>query len=166
MTHQGIGPMIGPGPDYPIYETKHHNWHIWLGLILFGQALWYVFPAEIWSRLEGGKIRLLVQNLHNVNLEDMVDGVKDNDDKNKKEFINQRRSLVLYFAANLGKNNYYAGQYVFMEILNLVNVIAQAYIMNMAFDGEFVKYGLRLPELLNKNYTEREDKFVTVRDAF
>ena len=92
----------------------------------------------------------------------MVEGVKDLSDEEKIKAARQRRSLVLYFVANLGKNNLYAAQYVFVEILNLLNVVAQAYIMNSALDGEFVNYGLRLPELLDKNWTEREDKFVTV----
>ena len=160
MDHQGVGPVWSP--DHEPIETKYHAWHLWLGLILFGQAVWYIFPAQLWARLEGGKINLLVQNLHNAKLENMVVDVKDDNEKDKKEFIQQRRSLVLYFAANLGQNNFYGAQYVLMEILNLANVITQAYFMNAALDGEFFNYGLQLPELLNKNWTEREDKFVTV----
>ena len=161
MPHQGIGPYFGP--DHEIIEPKHHNWYMWLHLILLVQAFWYSFPHTIWSSLEGGKIHYLAQKLHLVNLEDMVEGVKDLSDEEKIKAARQRRSLVLYFVANLGKNNLYAAQYVFVEILNLLNVVAQAYIMNSALDGEFVHYGLRLPELLDKNWTEREDKFVTVR---
>jgi len=154
MIHQGI-----TGSNGPQWE-RQHVFYLWLNLILVGQAILYLLPGEFWRRLENGKMTMLVQDLYKVELEDMLD-VKDKSDDGRIKVACKRRSLVLYFVSNLGRNNLYAAKYVLMEFLNLLNVVGQVYLMNLFFDGEFLHYGLRLPELISKDYMNREDKLTT-----
>jgi hypothetical protein len=56
----------------------------------------------------------------------------------------------------------YAVRYFFCEILCLVNVIGQMYLMNTFFDGEFMNYGLKVTQFTDMEQGERVDPMVYV----
>jgi len=44
-------------------EVKYHKYYQWVCFVLFLQAAFFYIPRYLWKTSEGGKIRLLVQEL-------------------------------------------------------------------------------------------------------
>lgn len=59
-------------------------------------------------------------------------------------------------------HNAYALRYWFCEVLCLVNVIGQLYLMDRFFEGEFMSYGLRVMAFSETAQEERADPMVYV----
>ena len=155
------GPHPGLGPFDDQAEVKHHAWYQWTPLMLFGQALLFYFPFFVWKSLEKGHMEKLVQGLKLMGLWHMFN-IEDSDDEEKVKFAAQRHALVRHFAHNLGHNNLYAGKYVLMELVNLLNIGFQIYLMNVFLGGEFYTYGINMFSIISGDYNTRTDTLTTV----
>jgi len=138
--HPGVGPTTDPNLLRVTEDGDEirHAWYQWVCFVLFGQALLFYVPHYLWKSAEGGKIKMMIQDLNETNLDD-PDTKKD-----------RRTATVQYFVRTKGSHNLYVLKYVFCEMLNFVNVIGQLYFMNFFLGGQFFDYGvdvLRVSEL-------------------
>jgi len=53
----GVGPHSGDD------EIKYHKYYQWVFFFLCAQALAFYFPRFLWKNMEGGKMKMLVQDL-------------------------------------------------------------------------------------------------------
>lgn len=58
----------------------------------------------------------------------------------------KKQAIVDYLYHSSGHHDWYAARYYFCEILSFVNVIAQMFLLDAFFDGEFLRYGLNVLE--------------------
>jgi len=58
--HPGIAPMVDLAEGE---QVRYHKYYQWVCFVLYLQALAVYLPRYIWETAEGGKIRLLVQEL-------------------------------------------------------------------------------------------------------
>lgn len=69
--------------------------------------------------------------------------VDDSGLRSVEERAAKKRVLVDYLLVHFKQHNMYAVRYFFCELLCLVNIIGQLYLMNTFTGGEFFSYGLR-----------------------
>ncbi|KAJ9577533.1 hypothetical protein L9F63_005906, partial [Diploptera punctata] len=105
-------------------------------------ALLFYTPRYLWKMWEGGKIQALQMDLHV--------SVMSPEDRKKKEEI-----MLEYLQMKLFHNNFWALRYYFCELLALINVVGQMFLMDRFFDGEFMRYGI---EVINFSQTDQEDR--------
>ena len=91
--------------------------------LIFQGALFY-FPHLIFKAWEGGKIRNIIAGLNNL--------ILSKDERNDKE-----RILAHYVVESLHTHNFWAMKMLFIEFLNLFNVIGQIYFIDVFLGGEF-----------------------------
>jgi len=135
--HPGVGPSSNPNAPENINliginddgSEIRHAWYQWVCMVLFIQAIFCYVPHYLWKAAEGGKLSLITQGLDATWMERPgdLDGKKD--------------MLVKYFHRTLRTHNSYVFKFVFCEILNLVNILAQIYLMDVFLGGQFTKYG-------------------------
>lgn len=107
-------------------------------------AICFYVPRHLWKCFEGGRIKMLVED---VNFHCISDEVK----KKRMEI------LVNYFMENRHLQNFYAYRFFACEILNFVNVIAQIYFVDFFLDGEFSTYGIDVINFLSMDQDQRVD---------
>ena len=108
------------------------------------QALLFYIPRYLWKTWEGGKVKMLVQDM-NVPI---VDG------DTKKDRL---KLLVDYFSVNRNNHEFYAIKFFFCEFLNFVNVVGQIYFMDFFLGGEFTQYGsdvIAMTEMADEDRTD------------
>jgi hypothetical protein len=69
---------------------------------------------------------------------------------------------VDYVVRTLRTHNLYVFKFVFCEVLNLVNIIGQMYLMNSFLGGEFITYGAEVVSLTTQNMETRVDPMAKV----
>ncbi|XP_022182075.1 innexin inx2-like [Myzus persicae] len=138
-----VQPGVGPyreGED----AVSYHKYYQWVCFVLFFQAVCFYIPRYLWKILEGGRIRVLVNELKVV----MAD---------REQKSNSIRQLVDYFVVNLHTHNLYAMWFFICELLNFVNVVSQMLFLNYFFEGEFRTYGLDVFRFTIMDPRERGD---------
>jgi hypothetical protein len=109
------------------------------------------FPHYVWKAFEGGKLKMVIQDLDAPVLIENQDHEKCKDEKAEKCGVCVRRaSIVQYFTGHIRTHNPYVMKFVFCEFLNLLNISFQVYFMNVFFGYQFSTYGtdvLRMSEL-------------------
>lgn len=151
MPHPGVGPSTDPNliRVTPEGDEVRHQWYQWVVFVLFGQALLCYFPHWLWKAWEGGKIKMMVQDLDEVGLED------------PSTKSSRRLATVAYFKRTLGSHNLYVAKYVFCEMLNFANILSQIYFMDFFLGGQFTTYGtevLKISETAIENRTDPMSK--------
>ena len=73
-----------------------------------------------------------------------------------------RFMVVEYLKKTIGKHNSYAGQFIFCEFLNLVNIISQMAFMDHFFNGHFRTYGSDLLRISNMEMDKRVDPMAKI----
>lgn len=134
----------GVGPDTPDDEKKYHNYYMWVPYMLFFQGILFYMPHWIWKAWQGNKIKTLLLGL---NIPIM--------DENKQE--EKKKILVKYILDYLHYHNFWAGKYVFCEVLNFANVVGQIYFTNVFLGDEFTTYGPRVVEFFDTDPENRTD---------
>lgn len=110
-------------------DIKYYSYYQWIGFVLLIQALLFYIPYYVWKTWEGGRIKMLSVNLNLPILE--------------AEYRRERKSAVInYLYENLHHHNVYLFRFVFCELLNLMNIVAQIFFIDYFLDGEFKTYGL------------------------
>ena len=118
----------GVRPQRDGEEVKLHKYYQWVCFVLFAQAILFYLPRFLWKIWEGGKMKSLVLDL---NCPIIAENTKT-----------ERKTLLIdYFTSNLHSHNAYAIRFFICELLNLINVIAQVYLIDRFLDGEFTTYG-------------------------
>jgi len=156
-------PGIGPYPSTTTREDPNlievtdegdeirHAWYQWVVFVLFFQALLCYFPHFLWKSWEGGKLSLLLQNLHEPTIEYDPDVTKD-----------RRLVIVNYIMRHRLTHNIYVYKFVFCEFLNLVNIIGQMYLMDTFFGGQFTTYGSEVLSVTGMDMEQRVDPMAKV----
>jgi len=143
VPHPGVAPIadLNEGQD-----KTYHKYYQWVCFCLFFQAILFYIPRYLWKTWEGGKLKMLSQ--------DMNEPITDKDVKNDRKEV-----LVEYFTnINRHNNDYYAYRFFMCEFLNLVNVIGQIYLMDVFLGGEFTMYGSNVASLLSMTELEQEQR--------
>ncbi|KAJ2939723.1 hypothetical protein O0L34_g17916 [Tuta absoluta] len=119
----------GVGPQIHDDEEIRHTYYQWVCFVLLGQAVMFYTPRYLWKIWEGGRLKALAADLSSP----MV----------TKDWSEYRRGeLVSYLSyTNIYTHNMYAIRYAVCEILNLVNVIGQIFLLDVFLNGAFRNYG-------------------------
>ncbi|XP_056638223.1 innexin inx1 [Diorhabda carinulata] len=128
---------------------KYYTYYQWVCFVLFFQAIACYTPKILWDMSENNLMRTLVMGL-NI-------GVCHEKEKNSKKEV-----ILGYLMEHVKRHNMYAITYWGCECLCLINIIAQLYIMNKFFDGEFLSYGWRVMKFSDLAQEERIDPMVYV----
>ncbi|XP_014254652.1 innexin inx1 [Cimex lectularius] len=139
----------GVSNDYGNEAKKYYTYYQWVCFVLFFQAILCYTPKWIWDAWEGGLMRTIIMGL-NI-------GVCADEQKCQK-----KQALLDYLIKHISRHNTYAMRYWFCEVLCLVNIIGQLYLMNTFFDGEFMSYGLRVMSFSEETQENRVDPMVYV----
>lgn len=105
-----------------------HSYYQWVPVILFLQGVLFYFPYRLWKYVEGGKLRKLLVKvtsdpLTECPLEDQVKGVGE------------------FLARNTGWYTPYASKMFFCQLGVLIGAVAQMYILDLIFDGQYFGLG-------------------------
>jgi len=139
VPHPGISPLADLDEGT---EVKYHKYYQWVAFVLFLQATFFYIPKFLWDTSEGGKVKMLVQDLQNP----MIAA----DDK--KEQIG---TIVKYFMLNRGLHGSYALRFFGCELLAFINCIVQIFFTDLFLGYEFTTFGT---EVLNYTGEEAEDR--------
>merc|ERR1712212_331922 len=129
--HPGIA-TSDPSKNYKVY----HAYYQWVGFILFFQAILFYLPRYVWKIVEGGRVKFCINGMKEPELDD-------------GERLQKAQRLVTYFEKFKNRNNIYAVQFFFFEILNLVNVLVQMNYINKFLGGRFLDYGSQILQFYN-----------------
>ncbi len=130
-------------------RVTHKAYYQWVPFVLFLQGCFFYAPHMIFKAWEGGKVRGIISGLHNY--------VLDRGDRKSRE-----RTLAEYFADALGTHNFWALKQLFVEFLNLVNVVANIYFVDIFLGGEFSTYGSDVVRFLDADPETRIDPMAVV----
>ncbi|XP_063380965.1 innexin inx2-like isoform X1 [Cydia fagiglandana] len=124
MTYIGVGTETGGKQD-----RIEHTYYQWVCCVLLGQSVMFYTPRYLWKLWEGGRLKALASDLASP----MV----------TKDWHEYRRGeLVSYLShTNMYSHNMYALRYAFCEILNLLNVVGQMFLLDIFLGGAFRNYG-------------------------
>ncbi|XP_063916937.1 innexin inx2-like [Zophobas morio] len=114
--------------DERIIWQKYYQW---VCIVFCFQALLFYLPRYLWKTWEGGRIRLLVSDLNTP----LVTAAWNPTTKSQ---------MIQYLINGKYFHKLYAIRYVMCEILNLVNVVSQIFLMDWFLGGQFSFYGFSL----------------------
>ena len=109
------------------------------------------FPHLVWKILEGGRIKLLLQDFS-------PRTIQTDEESNRSG----RHLIVRYLLNNMRTHNIYATKFVVCEFLNLVNVCFQMWLMDHFFNGHFSNYGIDILSISNKDPEQRVDPMAKI----
>ncbi|RVE45387.1 hypothetical protein evm_009959 [Chilo suppressalis] len=124
MAYPGVGPLKLEDDE----EIKH-TYYQWVCFVLLGQAVMFYTPRYLWKIWEGGRLKVLASDLRSPLVT-----------KDWSEF--RKGELVSYLShTNIYTHNMYALRYAFCELLNLLNVVGQIFLLDIFLGGAFRNYG-------------------------
>ncbi|KAJ8931588.1 hypothetical protein NQ314_015475 [Rhamnusium bicolor] len=162
LAHPGVGPY-GMNSTDPI---KRHAYYQWVPFVLFGQAIMFYLTHILWKKLEGGRLRYLVDGLKLgafalAEKELSVDSKRIPSRMEKEDKIRQIREA---FLTRVYINRTWSLKLIFCEILNLLHVVLQIYITNAFLKGNFNQLGVEIwNEGLESNVDILDEVFPKVR---
>jgi len=131
---QGVDyPHPGLGEDDVRAERlgwTHHKYYQWVVFVLVLQAGGFYLPRLLWKTAEGGVMKLLTAGLTD------IDSFMDQD--RRKEGV---QLIASYYNVTPSRRGTYFMKFVFCELLNLINVVAQIYFTDMFLGYQFTKFG-------------------------
>ncbi|XP_053596479.1 innexin shaking-B isoform X1 [Microplitis demolitor] len=130
-------------------EIKVIRYYQWVAFLLLLQAILFYTPRWLWKGWEGGKIHALMM--------DLDIGLCSEVEKKQK-----KKMLLDYLWENLRYHNWWAYRYYLCEVLALVNVIGQMFLMNRFFDGAFLTFGIDVLKFLESDQEDRIDPMIFV----
>ncbi|XP_068912040.1 innexin shaking-B isoform X2 [Tenebrio molitor] len=149
-------PRAEPFVSYPGVQTtidekdkKLVRYYQWVCFCLFFQAILFYTPRWLWKSWEGGKIHALMM--------DLDVGICSEIEKKQK-----KKLMIDYLWENLRYHNWWAYKYYFCELLSLINVIGQMFLMNRFFDGAFLMFGFDVIAFINSDQEDRIDPMIEI----
>lgn len=130
-------------------EKKYYTYYQWVCFVLFFQAIMCYTPKFLWDAFEGGLLRTIVMGL-NI-------GVCEHEEKEKKKDL-----LIDYLIRYKRTHKLYALRYWGCELLCLVNILLQLWMMDSFFNGEFFSYGTRVLGYSEVPQEERYDPMIYI----
>ncbi|KAK8740964.1 hypothetical protein OTU49_002798, partial [Cherax quadricarinatus] len=107
------------------------------------QGCFFYLPHLIWKSCEGKQVDFLLQDLNKSLFDDDADKKKEN--------------IIKYLKESQGLNMNYFAVYFMCEVLNLVNVVGQMFLMNLFLGGFFMKYGIKVIAFFAADDLKRND---------
>jgi len=149
------GPVLYPGvgtmdrSDEQHQEEVYHGFYQWVGIALFGQSFTFYIPHFLWKSCEGRKVERLVSGI--------ISPVATEDVKNK-----HKAAIAEYFHCNKRRHAMYGARFFICEVLNLINVSLQVYLIDSMLGGEFTTFGLNVLTFAMLDDEERVDPMVKI----
>ncbi|XP_059480236.1 innexin shaking-B isoform X2 [Neocloeon triangulifer] len=140
--------FTGPYPP-PKSLIRQHKYYQWVSFFLFFQAILFYAPRWLWKSWEGGKIHALMM--------DLDVGICSEVEKKQK-----KKLLLDYLWDNLKNHNWWAYRYYLCELLALLNVVGQMFLMNKFFDGAFLTFGFDVIAFLDRDQEDRIDPMIFI----
>uniref|UniRef100_T1J195 Innexin n=1 Tax=Strigamia maritima TaxID=126957 RepID=T1J195_STRMM len=152
--HQRVGwdtvPYPGIGSSRFDQKDKiYYSYYQWVCFVLFFQAILFYVPRALWKIWEGGLIKNLTDGLHLA--------VTTEEERRKPKKV-----LIDYLTMHVRSHNFYALRYFFCEILCLINIISQMYLLDKFLGHEFFTYGLKVIEFSEQDQFNRTDPMIYV----
>ncbi|XP_057326132.1 innexin inx1 [Microplitis mediator] len=144
VAHPGVSNDFGD-----VGARKYYTYYQWVCFVLFFQAMFCYLPHWLWNIWEGGLASTLVMGLNH--------GLDNEDTISKK-----KNTLMDYLVTHIKRHKMYVYRYFVCEVLCVINIFVQLYLMNRFFDGEFMSYGLRVLQFSDTPQEERVDPMVYV----
>ncbi|OQR77271.1 innexin shaking-B-like, partial [Tropilaelaps mercedesae] len=137
VVYPGVGTWKGSPPIYGSQggQYKFHKYYQWVSPMLFFQAILFYAPRWVWKAWEAHRLENLLSET-------------------------EPRKLAKAVWADTFSNYMY--RYALCELLCLINVLAQLFMMNRFLDGEFLTFGWEVLSFLDKPPEERIDPMVRV----
>ncbi|XP_028981743.1 innexin shaking-B [Diachasma alloeum] len=129
--------------------VKQHKYYQWVIFALLLQAILFYTPRWLWKGWEGGKIHALMM--------DLDIGLCSEVEKKQK-----KKMLLDYLWENLRYHNWWAYRYYLCEVLALLNVVGQMFLMNRFFDGAFLTFGIDVLRFIESDQEDRVDPMIYV----
>lgn len=155
------------GSNEPQEDEVYHGFYQWVGIALFGQSFTFYIPHFLWKSCEGKKVERLVsgdisgtlirtQELRR-NVSGIISPVATEDVKNK-----HKQAIAEYFHCNKRRHAMYGARngsilkriqllhrwsvfrFFICEVLNLLNVSLQVYLIDSMLGGEFSTFGVKV----------------------
>lgn len=140
IPHPGIGPMYEEDP------VTHHAYYQWVPFVLFLQCIMFYCTHVLWKKIEGGKLKNLVDGLHMIALSKYVekdDIVLKGSKIPSTATVNTKIQLIKSAFYSHVKANPHWGYYLTIcEILNLAHVFLQIYVTDKFLGGQFLSLGI------------------------
>lgn len=121
VAHPGVGLY-----DEEIHTLIHHTYYQWVPLVMAITAIAFYVPRFLWKITEGGFMQAVC---------------KEKRFEDPEEKITRAKCLRQYFLNSKRRNRKYTFNFVFCEVLNLFNVVAQWFATNSFLNGAFYLYG-------------------------
>lgn len=139
IPHPGVGAYGTNSTD----AIKKHAYYQWVPFVLFGQAIMFYITHLLWKKLEGGRIKYLVDGLQLAaySLQDKNLQVSDKKIPTIKEKEDKIKVIRNAFIQRLYISGSWSMNLMFCELLNLLNVILQIYLTNEFLSGQFLSLG-------------------------
>jgi len=144
--HPGVAPIRMDGKE-PVY----HKYYQWVCFVLFFQAGLFYVPRYFWKSSEGGRLNLLVEGMCGPEM-----AIR------KSKRAERIAVIVNYFKDYRGSHFTYFLRFLMCEVLNMVNVVGQMYLMDRFLGGEFTTYGLKVLDFTEMDSSERSDPMAVV----
>lgn len=74
----------------------------------------------------------------------------------------KKQAIVDYLYHSSGHHDWYAARYYFCEVLSFVNVVAQMFLLDAFFEGEFMRYGLNVLEFTRPDHDKGLDPMIKI----
>lgn len=103
----------------------------------------------MWKLWEAGKVEAVVMHL------DVGIGFED-------DLTLKKETIVNYLHQSSGHHDWYAARYYFCEILSFINVVAQMFLLDAFFEGEFLRYGLNVMDYFQVDQEQRLDPMTKI----
>ncbi|CAB3381675.1 Hypothetical predicted protein [Cloeon dipterum] len=136
-------------PNFPPTPKFHFLVHTPSVIELLGPAILFYAPRWLWKSWEGGKIHALMM--------DLDVGICSEVEKKQK-----KKLLLDYLWDNLKNHNWWAYRYYLCELLALLNVVGQMFLMNKFFDGAFLTFGFDVIAFLDRDQEDRIDPMIFI----
>eukprot|EP00092_Neocalanus_flemingeri_P023947 GFUD01025978.1.p1 GENE.GFUD01025978.1~~GFUD01025978.1.p1 ORF type:complete len:471 (+),score=106.96 GFUD01025978.1:85-1497(+) len=110
-----------------------HNYYQWVPYMLVLQGALFLLPHKLWKILEEGKMKCISEGVRSGN----------------RKMHEERETIIDNIAKFVSKHNKtsghvkYAISFVFCQVLSLLNVAFNFFLLNVFFDGEFIDFGHR-----------------------
>ncbi|CAK1599315.1 unnamed protein product [Parnassius mnemosyne] len=148
LLQHGFLPHPGVGPLSDTDKTLHHTYYQWVPFVLFVQSICFYLPHYIWKKKEGGRIKALVDGLQYAGLaleaEDMKIG--SSTVPSRKSVENQIELIRKDIIMRLRITRTWSTWLVSMEIVNLLHLMFQIWMIDVFLNGQFIGLG---PSILN-----------------
>ena len=139
--------------DFPSHSEKYEDeklfisYYKWVEYVMFVQGLLFCFPHLIWKKYENDTIKNIISDcfgecsVQNSGLKqtNVINDFKDSLAKREK-----KTDLIISVKEKIKEKSWYAKTFLLCLLMNLINVIVQAFLINKFLAGVFFRVGLNV----------------------